>query len=102
VNKQKLFGSLLGLLLFDLSVPLSSARATHVSEGILPFGEGPVCSMNRNSPDSFWLKNFVEWWTPPTPMPKPSALWPEKSVDNCNSPTSAGFARRPFPDQAKS
>ena len=27
----------MGLLLFDLTVPLSSARAMHVSEGILPF-----------------------------------------------------------------
>jgi cobalt/nickel transport system permease protein len=37
VKKQKLFGCLLGLLLFDLTVPLSSARAMHISEGILPF-----------------------------------------------------------------
>ena len=37
MKKQKLFGCLLGLLLSDLTVPLSSARAMHVSEGILPF-----------------------------------------------------------------
>jgi cobalt/nickel transport system permease protein len=37
VKKLKLLRILLGLLLFDLMVPLSSARAMHVSEGILPF-----------------------------------------------------------------
>lgn len=37
MKKQKLFGCLLGVLLSDLTVPLSSARAMHISEGILPF-----------------------------------------------------------------
>ncbi len=37
MKKQKLFGALLGVLLFDLTFPLDSARAMHISEGILPF-----------------------------------------------------------------
>ena len=37
MKKQKIFGCLLGLLLIHLTVPLSSARAMHISEGILPF-----------------------------------------------------------------
>ena len=37
MKNQKLIGCLVGLLLADLAVPLSNARAMHVSEGILPF-----------------------------------------------------------------
>jgi cobalt/nickel transport system permease protein len=37
VKKQKIFGCLLGVLLIHLTVPLSNARAMHISEGILPF-----------------------------------------------------------------
>lgn len=37
MKKQKIFGCLLGVLLIHLTVPLSNARAMHISEGILPF-----------------------------------------------------------------
>jgi cobalt/nickel transport system permease protein len=37
MKKQKVFGCLLGALLVEGSIALSSARAMHISEGLLPF-----------------------------------------------------------------